>query len=130
MKNAQFLKEESGAALVGVPSIIGLYSDAGKQLCLPAIPEPPFAPRWPGIHTIDFTALELFLAGEFVTVDRFLKLTDSTRLPAVVDRLKKLGWPLDDDTVPEPSRRSRRRHVSVWHLDKKYSAMAQQQVAA
>lgn len=100
-----------------------------QQLSLPTIAPPPFAPRWPGIHTLDHAALELFLAGEFLTVERFRQLTDSTRLPAVVDRLKKLGWPLQDDTVPEPSRRCRRRHVSVWHLPKKYSAMRQGRAA-
>lgn len=55
---------------------------APEQLALPNIPPPPFAPRWPGIYTIDHTALEMFLAGEFVGVERFRQTTDSTRLPA------------------------------------------------
>lgn len=99
---------------------------APEQLALPNIPPPPFTPRWPGIHTIDHTALEMFLAGEFVGVERFRQTTDSTRLPAVVDRLKKLGWPISVDTVPEPSRRRRDRHVGVWHLPRQYRALAQE----
>lgn len=91
-----------------------------QQLELPSIPLPPFAPRWPNMGTGDYTALELFIAGEFVTVERFRQLTESTRLPAAVGRLKKLGWPIDKVTVPEPSRRNRSRHVAVFHLPKKY----------
>lgn len=126
MKKApDFHKENAGATLGGVPSIIGFTAGAGKQLSLPTIAPPPFAPRWPSIHTLDFAALELFLAGEFLTVERFRQLTESTRLPAVVDRLKRLGWPVNVDTVPEPSRRNRQRHAGVWHLPKKYSAMLQ-----
>jgi len=95
------------------------------QMDLPAIPLPPFAPRWPNMGTGDYTALELFIAGEFVTVERFRQLTESTRLPAVVGRLKKLGWPIERYMVPEPSRRNRSRRAGVWHLPKKYIEQVQ-----
>lgn len=91
-----------------------------EQMNLPAIPLPPFAPRWPNMGTNDYTALVLFLAGEFVNVERFRQLSDSTRLPAVVSRLKGLGWPIERLTIPEPSRHNRNRFAGVWHLPKKY----------
>lgn len=95
------------------------------QMDLPAIPLPLFAPRWPNTGTDDYTALELFVAGEFVTVERFRQLTDSTRLPATVSRLKRMGWPIERYMVPEPSRRNRSRRAGVWHLPKKYIEQVQ-----
>lgn len=95
------------------------------QMDLPAIPLPLFAPRWPNMGTVDYIALELFIAGEFLTVERFRQLTDSTRLPASVDRLKKLGWPIERFRVPEPSRRKRSRYAGLWYLPKKYIEQVQ-----
>lgn len=96
-----------------------------QQLELPSIPQPPFAPRWPSPHALEHTALELFLAGEFVTVERFRQLADSTELPVFVGRLKKLGWPLARFIVPSPVRRKKNRHAGVWFLPKKYIEQAQ-----
>ena len=100
-------------------------SPAPEQLALPNIPPPPFAPRWPNLGTLEHMALTLFLAGEFLNVETFRRLSDSTRLPAVVGRLKALGWPVSSAIVPEPSRRNRNRHAAVFHLPKKYIAQVQ-----
>ncbi len=100
-------------------------SPAPEQLSLPSIPPPPFAPRWPSIRTNERLALTLFLAGEFLTVERFRQLTDSTRLPAAVRRLRTLGWPVSSAHVPEPGRRNKNRHAAVYHLPKKYIAQVQ-----
>ena len=96
-----------------------------EQLSLPAIPLPPFAPRWPNPHTNDYIALELFLAGEFVNVERFRQLTDSTQLAVAVGRLKRMGWPIERRLVPEPSRRRKSRQTGLWFLPKKYRAQVQ-----
>lgn len=96
-----------------------------EQLALPSIAPPPFAPRWPSIRTNEHIALELFLAGEFLNVERFRQLTDSTRLPATVRRLKNMGWPITAAHVPEPGRRNQHRHAAVYHLPKKYIAQVQ-----
>ena len=109
----------------GVGEALPHATEPPQQLELPAIPLPPFAPRWPSLCCMDYTALELLIAGEFINVERFRQLTDSTRLPAVVDRLKKLGWPIECQIVPEPSRRNRNRHAGVWFLPKKYIAQVQ-----
>ena len=100
-------------------------SPAPEQLSLPTIAPPPFAPRWPSIRSNEHLALELFLAGEFLTVERFRLLTDSTRLPAAVRRLKTMGWPVSSAHVPEPGRRNQHRHVAAYHLPKKYIAQVQ-----
>ena len=100
-------------------------SHVPEQLSLPSIPPPPFAPRWPSIRTNERLALTLFLAGEFLTVERFRQLTDSTRLPAAVRRLRTLGWPVSSAHVPEPGRRNKNRHAAVYHLPKKYIAQVQ-----
>lgn len=96
-----------------------------EQLSLPAIPLPPFAPRWPSLRCMEYTALELFIAGEYVNVERFRQLTDSTQLAVAVGRLKRMGWPIEKFTVPEPSRRNRNRHAAVWFLPKKYTEQVQ-----
>ena len=96
-----------------------------QQLELPAIPLPPFAPKWPSPRGLEHVALELFLAGEFVTVERFRQLTDSTELPAFVYRLKRLGWPVKRHIVPSPVRRKKDRHTGVWFLPKKHIEQAQ-----
>ena len=96
-----------------------------EQLALPSIPLPPFAPKWPSPRAIEYVALELFLAGEFVTVEQFRQLTDSTQLPVFVGRLIRFGWPIDKFTAPTPSRRNRNRHAGVWFLPKKYIEQAQ-----
>lgn len=96
-----------------------------EQLALPSIPLPPFAPKWPSPHGLEHVALELFLAGEFVTVEQFRQLTDSTQLPVFVSRLKKMGWPVNGYIVPSPVRRKKNRHAGVWHLPKKYITQVQ-----
>lgn len=91
-----------------------------NQLSLPEMPPPPFAPRWPNPGTLDDIALRLFLEGEYLNVEWFRQLTDSTRLPASVERLKRLHWPLEKVIVPEPSRRRRDRTAAVFFLRKQY----------
>lgn len=109
----------------GLGEALPSASPAPEQLSLPSIPPPPFAPRWPSIRTNEHIALELFLAGEFLNVERFRQLTDSTRLPATVRRLKNMGWPITAAHVPEPGRRNQHRHAAVYHLPKKYIAQVQ-----
>lgn len=102
-----------------------------QQMELPAIPLPPFAPRWPSLRSIEYTALELFLAGEFVNVERFRQLTQSTKLPVAVGRLKhRMGWPIEKFTAPEPSRRNRNRYAGVWFLPQRYIEQAKAARAA
>ena len=96
-----------------------------QQMELPAIPLPPFAPRWPSPRSLEHTALELFLSGEFVTVEQFRQLTESTELRVAVLRLKALGWPVKRHIVPSPARRNKNRHAGVWFLPKKYIEQAQ-----
>ena len=89
MKNAQSLKEESGAAVVGVPSIIDSATGAGKQLSF--LEEPDFLPLLPPAGSDAEQALDDLRKGVLTQVD-WLNAGYGWRLSSAIKQLGYLGW--------------------------------------
>jgi hypothetical protein len=89
MKNAQSLKEESGAAVVGVPSIIDPATGSGKQLSF--LEEPDFMPLTPPKGSRAETALHDLCNGTLTRIDWY-EAGKGFELPAAIKELDYLGW--------------------------------------
>lgn len=97
---------------------------AENQLTLPTIEPPPFAPIWPKPNNLSSLALQLFLEGKRLDHPTFMSLSGSWRLAAVVNTLKKLGWPIAVTDIPAPSDSCVYREIGLYHLPSHYAEMA------
>lgn len=103
MKKApDFHKENAGAALGGVPSIIDPTAGAGKQLSF--LEEPDFMPLAPPKGSRAETALNDLCNGTLTRIDWY-EAGKGFELPAAIKELDYLGW--------EPQ--SVMRTSSKWH---------------
>ena len=89
MKNAQFIKDKSGAAVGGVPSIMDSTAGAGKQLSF--LEEPDFLPLLPPAGSDAEQALDDLRKGVLTQID-WLNAGKGWRLGAAIKQLGYLGW--------------------------------------
>ena len=89
MKNAQSIKDESGAAVGGVPSIMDFAAGTGKQLSF--IDEPDFMPLAPPKGSRAETALHDLCDGTLTRIDWY-EAGKGFELPAAIKELDYLGW--------------------------------------
>jgi hypothetical protein len=95
---------------------------AGEQLSF--LPPLPFCPSWPNRHTNDHRALMLLLDGRLIDTIDFQDDTGSWRLAAVIDRLVKMGWPINSIPTSAPTAKNPNRRIAVYELPAKYILMA------
>ena len=91
---------------------------AGEQLSF--LPPLPFCPSWPNTHTNDHRALMLLLDGRLIDTIDFQDDTGSWRLAAVIDRLVKMGWPINSIPTSAPTAKNPNRRIAVYELPAKY----------
>ena len=91
---------------------------AGEQLSF--LPPLPFCPSWPNRHTNDHRALMLLLDGRLIDTIDFQDDTGSWRLAAVIDRLVKMGWPINSIPTSAPTAKNPNRRIAVYELPAKY----------
>ena len=74
-----------------------------------------FSPRLPNPSTKEGMALDILLAGEYLTQPKFLEVTKSWRLAASIHRLIKVfGWAIESHDIPAPCFESPNRHISMY----------------
>ena len=95
---------------------------AGEQLSF--LPPLPFCPSWPNRHTNDHRALMLLLDGRLIDTIDFQDDTGSWRLAAVIDRLVKMGWPINSIPTSAPTAKNPNRRIAVYELPAKYISLA------
>jgi hypothetical protein len=92
-------------------------SNGSKQMSF--LSEPDFNPILPPKNTKTDEALQIFLKGEKITSLDFQDETSSQRLPAYVNNLIKLGWPVkSDDVLVFLEKRPNKRIFSQYYLEK------------
>ena len=74
-----------------------------------------FSPRMPNPSSKEGEALQILLTGEALTQPKFLKLTKSWRLSAVIHTLKtKYGWAIESHNIPAPNIENPNRYISKY----------------
>lgn len=79
------------------------------------LPPPALSPIFPS-SGLALAALDTLLAGEAIDHPRFEAETGSWRLAAVVRELRRLGWPVLSDDVPDTLTDGRPRYVARYRL--------------
>lgn len=93
-------------------------SNGSKQMSF--LPEPDFNPKLPSKNTLTFKTLYLLLRGKKISHLDFQDETGSWRLAAYVDKLNKLGWPIETNNVAHLSNIGpKKRQISQYFLSKK-----------
>ena len=97
--------------------------ETGEQLpLLPELEAMPQAPK-PGTHP--HRVLRLLAQGSALDHRDYIALTDSWRLAAYVETLrKKLGWPILASNVAAPCEASPNRTIAVYKLAQRAHAIA------
>ncbi len=79
------------------------------------LPPAPLSPIRPS-SGLALAALNYLLSGQAIDHPRFEAETGSWRLAAVVRELRRLGWPVQSDDVPDSLADGRLRYVARYHL--------------
>ncbi len=88
-----------------------------EQPTLPGIEPPPFHPKWPSPGSLKHEALSELLDGRTIDQPQFLDSFGSWRLAAVVNELRRDGWPVRAKTLPMSSRKGWK-SVAAYSLPK------------
>ena len=79
------------------------------------LPPAPLSPVWPS-SGLALIALDALLSGDVIDHPGFEADTGSWRLAAVVNDLRRLGWPIQSDVAPDTLHDGRPRTVARYSL--------------